>query len=89
MREVETPWLPPPLFRGHPQSVPGIFAKTFPIPLPACLPASLPVCLSSLPQASPGTFEDYNEYSDLSSCPCRMKEGGSCVANWNPPPFLK
>lgn len=40
------------LSRTTPQSVPGLFAKTFPLPLPACLPARLSVSLT-LPCAFP------------------------------------
>lgn len=36
----------------------GDFRQNLPSPL-ACLPASVPLCPSSVPRASPGTFEDY------------------------------
>lgn len=53
----------------------GAFRQNLPSPLPACPPASL----SSLPCATPGTFKDHSEYSDLpTSSPAGGGRGYVC-----------
>lgn len=77
-----------PLPLAHtPQSVPGLFARTFPLPcLPACPPVSLPS-----PRASPGTFfEARSEYSDLHARALAGRgEGIHVWLSGTPPPSLK
>lgn len=78
-----------PLAHTPNQSVPGLFAKTFPLALPACPP----VRLSNPPASVPGTFEDHSEYSDLPTrppVPEEVRMGGLArVANWKGPPLPK